>query len=203
MKLLQSFRARAMSLRWVAIFGVATIVCVPKTFVRTTVADVQGLLVKNHAAPVRNDDSPSNMHANLGNDSVIVPNISGNTQDLAANKLNSIGLRIDVRRDAARGLVISQSPLAGSSVKKEATRILKLSGADLFVRVPDVIGRLPEDAEDFLNAAGLRMEARGDLGHGISICQSPSAKTNVKRGTTVIVWFGLLAKSRDSKCSAN
>jgi beta-lactam-binding protein with PASTA domain len=76
-----------------------------------------------------------------------------------------------------------------SALENGTTNNLVSPSASTLVRVPNVLGRLPDVAEDMLIANGLRMEAHGDAGHGIAACQSPTAGTEVKRGSVVIVVF--------------
>jgi hypothetical protein len=73
--------------------------------------------------------------------------------------------------------------------EKGTTKKIAAPFANTLVRVPNVLGRLPYVAEDMLMANGLRMEARGNVAHGTAFCQSPSAETEVKRGSVVIVVF--------------
>ena len=109
-----------------------------------------------------------------------------------------VGLDATVRVPKLDGLTRTEAKTAltdknpkrnNSALEQETTSNLVVPSASTLVRVPNVLGRLPDVAEDMLIANGLRMEAHGDVGHGKAVCQSPTAGTEVKRGSIVIVVF--------------
>jgi hypothetical protein len=93
------------------------------------------------------------------------------------------------RADAMAALTDKNPKRNNGALEKATTKNLDSPSASTLVRVPNVLGRLPDVAEDMLFANGLRMEAHGDVGHGIAACQLPTAGTEVKRGSVVIVDF--------------
>jgi hypothetical protein len=97
-----------------------------------------------------------------------------------------VGLSLAVAKTASTDINPSSNT---NRTKNGTTKNIAAPIANTLVRVPNVLVRLPNVAEDMLMANGLRMEARGNVAHGTALCQTPSAETEVKRGSVVIVVF--------------
>ena len=93
---------------------------------------------------------------------VAVPNLVGQSYQQAVLLINSTGLVVDpVQKrkpnpDFPTGQVIEQEPPANFKIKKNRPIQLTLSAGSEKVVIPDVTGRLLDDAEILLTATGLR-----------------------------------------------
>lgn len=120
-----------------------------RTARRWTIVAVLLILVIGVAAAV---------YAMLGG-GVAVPDVTGITQDEAAQALESAGLRLGEVGQAAdpdvpTGLVVGQEPAAGAEVDEGSAVALTVSSGPGTVAVPDVVGMTRAEAEDALAAAG-------------------------------------------------
>jgi beta-lactam-binding protein with PASTA domain/formylglycine-generating enzyme required for sulfatase activity len=130
-----------------------------------------------------------------GIEPVVVPAVVGETQAAAEAAITGGGLSIGTVTEAfsdsvAAGLVISQSPIAGSSVAPGTGVALVVSKGIEPVVVPAVVGETQAAAEAAITGAGLSMgtvtEAFSDsVAAGLVITQSPSAGSSVAPGTGV------------------
>ena len=98
---------------------------------------------------------------------VPVPNVEGIKQELAVQKIEDAGLTAAVQRSASdevrAGIVISQSPEAGTRISKgEEVTILVSTGVEK-VQVPKVSGLPVDQAIQALNAVDLRGQRQGGL----------------------------------------
>jgi serine/threonine-protein kinase len=97
------------------------------------------------------------------NKPVAVPLVSGLSQDLAAKKLQDNGLvprkHFQPSASVSKGVVISQSPDAGTHVQKNTTVDISVSNGPPTVAVPSVIGKTRDDAISTLVSAGLNPKA--------------------------------------------
>jgi beta-lactam-binding protein with PASTA domain len=120
---------------------------------------------------------------------VRVPSVVGTKSAVAARRLRALGLAstaTTVTSRTAAGMVISQSPAAGTQVGKGSTIALKISRG--LATVPDVVGSKRAAAEGTLRAAGLvpsvftvpAAQARGTV-----TAQRPQAGTRVPKGSKV------------------
>ena len=93
---------------------------------------------------------------------VAVPNLIGQNYQQAVSLINSTGLVVDPVQerkpspDFPAGQVIEQEPSANFKIKLNKPIRLTLSAGSEKVAIPDVTGRLLDDAEILLTDAGLR-----------------------------------------------
>lgn len=117
---------------------------------------------------------------------VKVPSIVGLTPDQAREKLEEMGLLLEL--DGDMEYISSQAPLSGTSVPNgssvKAFGSAQENGAADFVRVPDVTGMKQEQAAAALEEKGLVAEFSGE---GRAAHQSEPAGSQVARGTKVTV----------------
>jgi beta-lactam-binding protein with PASTA domain len=125
---------------------------------------------------------------------VAVPKVVGQTQSQAQTTLEASGLRVgQVSQEPTLavppGTVVSQSPSAGSEVKKDSA--VDISVADIpTVQVPNVVGQLQADAITALAEAGLRTGTvnyvyDSNVQAGKVGAQTPSANEKVSVGSAV------------------
>jgi hypothetical protein len=129
---------------------------------------------------------------------VTVPNVVGKTQTNAASTLTSAGLITGTITQAysstiASGIVISQSPVYGTSVTSGSTVNLTVSKGPQPITtktVPYVIGKTQANATSTLTSMGLAVGTitkaySKTVASGIVISQSPAYGTKVASGTAV------------------
>ncbi len=91
-------------------------------------------------------------------ESTIVPSVVGYSETTATSALNNAGLvpksTYEYSNDVPKGEVISQSPVAGSSVEDGSDVTLVVSNGVEQVKVPDVVGKSTEKATEKLEAKG-------------------------------------------------
>ena len=131
-------------------------------------------------------------------DTVAVPDVVGLTLDEASVKLEEAGTTLGtVSRRPAKpaGTILAQDPAAGTRVAPRTAVALALAiepPTDL-VRVPDLTGRLLEEADKILGEAGLtrgRITFRDDRRAGQVTAQDPKPDTEVAKGSHVDLVLG-------------
>lgn len=125
-----------------------------------------------------------------------VPDLVGVQLELALSRLESVGLSANVVQQdssAPAGEVVSQSPTAGTKVKKGSqVTVFVSSGA---VVVPDVVGDDRSTAVKKLKKLGFVVVVRIDStsppqDFGLVIDQYPSADSRAQRGDTITLTVG-------------
>jgi serine/threonine-protein kinase len=94
----------------------------------------------------------------------------------------------NVPSNAAPGTVVAQAPAAGQRVDVGSSVRINVSGGPGAVTVPDVVGASADDAAAALQSAGLKAqttEVPSDEPRGTVVSQSPTAGSQVARGSTV------------------
>ena len=96
-----------------------------------------------------------------------VPNVVGIERDLAIAQIEDAELEAEVEEQASteveQGIVIEQSPPAGSRIAKGDTVTIVVSTGPNEVEIPALAGRTYGEAAAALEELGLRTEARGRL----------------------------------------
>jgi len=90
--------------------------------------------------------------------------------------------------DRPRGIVLDQSPDAGSELEEGKTVLLTISSGPPRETVPDVVGQQADEARDAIEAAGFETEVTevfSDEPDGTVFRQEPTAGGNLKEGSTV------------------
>jgi serine/threonine-protein kinase len=120
-----------------------------------------------------------------GPEPVQIRSYVGSTRDAAIGGLRSLGFGVSVVNGysdrVAIGRVISQSPSGGTGYRGDTIRITVSLGRET-VKVPNVVGLDADAAESRITGAGLRASGSGN---GEVTSQSPSAGTEVDRGSSV------------------
>jgi serine/threonine-protein kinase len=96
------------------------------------------------------------------NKPVAVPFVAGTREPLAVRNVRNAGLRPRIKRESSteveKGVVISQSPSAGTKVQKDQPVDLTVSSGPPEVEVPSVVGKSRDDAISTLVNAGLKAD---------------------------------------------
>jgi beta-lactam-binding protein with PASTA domain len=127
--------------------------------------------------------------------SVSVPNVVGDTQAAAASAITAVGLVVGTITNVSSntvpiGDVISQSPVAGTSVTVGSAVDLVISSGPALIAVPNVVGLTQTSASTAITNAGLvvgtvSLVCSRTVAAGIVISESPVAGTLVAAGSTV------------------
>jgi beta-lactam-binding protein with PASTA domain len=118
-----------------------------------------------------------------------VPNVVGLRTSAAVARLRAAGLNSQVTTipaKAAAGVVVRESPTAGTRVAKNSTVSLQASKGQ--TTVPDVVGQAAADANAALQTAGLvpvEFKVPGAEPKGTVTAQKPLANKKVARGSKV------------------
>ncbi len=131
----------------------------------------------------------------IGPKDIRVPNLEGSTVEEAQEKLEKIELKLEVveyeKSDKYEaGEIISQDPVKGTKVRKNAVvEVIVSKGSDEAL-VPNVVGKTEEEATNILDAAGYTVKVREKTStkpKGEVLEQDPSAGVRLKKGETVTI----------------
>jgi beta-lactam-binding protein with PASTA domain len=135
-----------------------------------------------------------------GAQTVKVPNVVGLQQAPAQRQLHAAGLGASVRYVASQqpsGRVLSESPVAGATVKKGSNvRIsVSLGPNATTAQVPDVVGQDQQTATTTLQDAGFQIQVimvppPDPSQSGIVIDEEPAGGTRAPEGSTVTIYVG-------------
>jgi serine/threonine-protein kinase len=126
-----------------------------------------------------------------GKPKVKVPNVVGQDITAALTSLASEGLQPKIRRifsNSQPDTVTAQQPHAGDSVIKGTVVHINVSRGAKPVPVPDVTGQPFANAKGMLEGQGFqvgRTDVQSDLPKGVVAAETPSAGTDVPRGTKI------------------
>jgi eukaryotic-like serine/threonine-protein kinase len=133
---------------------------------------------------------------------VPVPNVIGQQYASAESALQGLGFgvaRSDVESDEPAGIVVGQSPGAGSEASKGSTVTLQVSQGPQTSEVPDVTSQDEASARTQLQSSGFRTRVvREDTEDptldGLVISQDPPGGTELEPGKTVTIVVGRLVE---------
>lgn len=127
----------------------------------------------------------------------VVPKIEGMDYEEAKAYLESFGFKmgpgVTVESHLPKGIIVYQSIPYGTSAKSGTEINVEISdgkGKEM-VKVPNLIGRTPDEANSLLSAAGLSTngsvvyEEVADMAQNLVFWQSVAADTEVEKGSTV------------------
>jgi eukaryotic-like serine/threonine-protein kinase len=130
---------------------------------------------------------------NDGSTETRVPNVVGQTEAGAVERLKRSGYETDVRRRAVRapvGRVFDQSPDAGAELEREQAVVVFVARRPGTVDVPNVVGALSSEALERVQDAGLRVRVREVFSRrpeGVVVRQQPAAGREARRRSTVVL----------------
>ncbi len=136
------------------------------------------------------------MFVSTGPDSIEVPEVEGDTEPLARQKIGDAGLTAgsnieENSPDVPGGEVMETRPGAGTEVPRDSTVDLVLSSGQ--VEVPDVTGMTEEEActtlegDEYQLSCSVEEEETGDHEAGEVFEQAATAGTDVDQGATVTI----------------
>jgi eukaryotic-like serine/threonine-protein kinase len=129
---------------------------------------------------------------------VAVPDVTGQPQTSAANRLGQANFQVRTTEEASdsvtSGDVIRTEPAAGATAPQGSTVGIVVSTGPARVPVPDVVGNSQATAEQAISGAGLvasvQKVASTPTAKGVVSGQSPGAGTQVNPGSTVSIQVG-------------
>lgn len=129
---------------------------------------------------------------------VTVPNVVNLPYEQAAAELQRAGFvpaRSDVASDLTAGIVVSQSPVAGTESSRGATVTLSVSTGPQTAAVPDVTGLDVAIARATLLDDGFRVrtileDTEDPLSDGIVLSQDPPGESQAKPNSIVTIFVG-------------
>ncbi len=139
-------------------------------------------------------DSTVTLTISTGSDKIKVPDVTGQTEDAATKTLKGAGLTVNVQyqysSSAAKGVVISTDPAAGSKLAKNSQVTLLVSQGTKAVQVPSLTGKTKDEASSALSSVKLTLgnvtsSYSDSVEAGKVISQSPSAGQYIDPGTAV------------------
>ena len=130
-----------------------------------------------------------------GPEGVVVPNVSGDTEEAAREALIDAGLEPRVEyvesSTVAKGYVISISPESGTVAEKGDVITVTISKGVTTTVVPNVVGSSESDARSSINYVGLTpyvvYENSSTVAEGYVISTNPGGGNTVDLGTTVTI----------------
>lgn len=133
-------------------------------------------------------------------DQVAIPDLSNESVQQAQDSLQKLGFTVAIQQKAhntvATGNVISTQPLGGSRVDKGSTITVQVSAGPAQVQIPRLDGMTQEQAEQQLNASGLRMDPNVQRKPSSAqetdkvIATDPSAGSRVDVDRAIVVILG-------------
>jgi beta-lactam-binding protein with PASTA domain len=125
---------------------------------------------------------------------VQVPNVVGKQLAPAIQALTAANLtyRVNYNNNSTQsvGTVLSQNPPGGSNVKANVPVVLTVSGNQISVTVPDVIGQSPASAGSLLSQKGLNVGSQSSacssqVGSGLVSSQNPGPNQTAQPNSAV------------------
>jgi eukaryotic-like serine/threonine-protein kinase len=148
--------------------------------------------------------SPVTVFVSSGPAQISVPSLTGQSEAEAKASLRAAGLQAgtitkEVSPGQTPGTVISQSPVAESSVPSGARVNLVVAQAPQEVTVPRVVGRSETQAAGELGQAGFKPKSTSrtvvnSAEVGIVLTQNPAGGTKAHKGATVTITVGTLGQ---------
>ena len=135
------------------------------------------------------------LNVSSGPQLVAVPNVVGQPYDTALELLQAAEFAVRRRfvdSNAAPGIVVDQTPGAGSSAAKRSTIVLDVSNGPETILVPDVLDRDRASAVGTLENAGFRVREQVQTTEDETLddrvlSQTPEGGTRAKPGSTITI----------------
>lgn len=160
------------------------------------------VLEQNPPAGVRvGSGAPINLVVSSGPETVVIPDVVGDSERDATAELNSLGLLVrpqdEYSETVAEGLVIRTDPVAGTEGVIGDTVLVVVSQGPAPVQVPNLLGMTENQARQAVEALGLslnvsaaRQPVADPAQDGVVVNQVPTAGLTVNKGSTVTITLG-------------
>ena len=137
-------------------------------------------------------DTVVNLTVSKGPEILKVPNVTGQTSSAAQSAVSKAGFKpavtLQYSESVAKGVVISQSPSAGTAARASTITLVVSNGPPL-VAVPNIVSKSLSQATSILSAAGFKISVRTNIpgGGNIVVQQVPGAGSSRPKGSTIVV----------------
>ncbi|MCX6418731.1 MAG: PASTA domain-containing protein, partial [Actinobacteria bacterium] len=137
-------------------------------------------------------DTVVNLTVSKGPEILKVPTVTGQTSSAAQSAVSKAGFKpavtLQYSESVAKGVVISQSPSAGTAAR-DSTITLVVSNGPPLVAVPNIVSKTLTQATSILSAAGFKISVRTNIpgGGNIVVQQVPGAGSSRPKGSTIVV----------------
>lgn len=160
------------------------------------------VLEQNPPAGVRvGSGAPINLVVSSGPETVVIPDVVGDSERDATAELNSLGLLVrpqdEYSETVAEGLVIRTDPVAGTEGVIGDTVLVVVSQGPAPVQVPNLLGMTENQARQAVEALGLSLNVSAarqpvvdPAQDGVVVNQVPTAGLTVNKGSTVTITLG-------------
>ncbi|MDO4517684.1 MAG: Stk1 family PASTA domain-containing Ser/Thr kinase [Bacillota bacterium] len=127
---------------------------------------------------------------------IAAPSFTGMTLQKAQEVAEEYDLKIKegdevISETVDKGLIVSQDPEAGETIKTGSTITVNVSKGLGDGSVPDLVGKMQGDLSEYLNAAGFTLgnvsRRASEKPEGTVLSQSPGAGEEVEKGTAIDV----------------
>lgn len=141
------------------------------------------------------DGDTLTVYVSTGPTTFKLPDLKKMTESQAKTAIKDAGMKVgtvteEYSSDIAEGLVMGQSPAAGSKVPKGTTVNIVISKGPEGISMPDLLGMDYEDAKELLEESGLKLgkvtkEYSSEYEKNQVMEQSVDAEENVEEGTKI------------------
>ena len=142
-------------------------------------------------------------HLSLGPEEVVVPSVTGDTEESATSTLESEGFTVKVSYSSsssvAEGRVISTSPSSGTSVEKGSTVTITVSTGPSTVTVPNVVGYDVDEATSTLEDAGFTVKTVTTESSATAGTVLKQSATSATAGSTITLTVSSGSSSTDTE----
>ena len=147
----------------------------------------------------------------LGKNTVIMPKVTGMTQEEATSKLEELGLNVEIEEvndsKVESGKVVEQSVKEDEEVDAGETITLKVSKGVEKVTVPDLAGKKEADAKAEIKKAGLKAKVvtteDTTKDDGVVVKQSLDAGSEADKNSTITITVNKLPTNKKSTIVIN
>ncbi len=145
--------------------------------------------------------APINLVVSSGPETVVIPDVVGDSERDATQELNTLGLLVrpqdEYSETVAEGLVIRTDPIAGVEAVIGDTVLVVVSQGPAPVQVPNLQGMTEAQARQAVEALGLtlnvsaaRQPVADPAQDGVVVGQVPNPGLTVSKGSTVTITLG-------------
>ncbi len=153
-----------------------------------------------HAGDSAIKGSVVHINVSRGAKPVPIPDVTGQPYANAKSMLEGQGFQVgrtEIQSDMAQGVVVAETPQAGTAVPRGTKITLSVSKGPATTQVPDVTGMSQSTAESLLTGAGLTPSVVYDpvtdpAQDGVVISTDPAPNSDAKSGDVVIIHIGQL-----------
>ena len=144
------------------------------------------------------ENSTVRINVSKGPRPITIPNVVGTAFESAQSQLQGLGFAVareDVEDDADAGIVIGQSPAAGTQQGKGSVITLQVSEGPATSQIPDVTSQTEADARAQVQESGFEAQVVEEIVEdesldGRVLSQDPEGGSDAEQGTSVVIVVG-------------